>query len=197
MNETNETHDIQNNPAKAVVKDEPLTLIIQKTNKENQPLSGAGFSVRARENGLLGALGRLSQPLRFTLTNAHDGDDTATRTYRYDEQGDITTIMVGSDGKAKVIGLPKGEYVLEEVIVPNGYFASVPKHFSVNVENTTEDPVSLVIANDVTVRLGFDRDRWIVPAFVTLTVIPIAGGILLWQSNTRKNRSKYMKQEEV
>lgn len=160
-----------NAPLKTGMADKPLMLKIRKVTRENKILTGAGFAIKAE--------GALNKALTFTK------DDKGV--YRYDPSVKETTIMVNEKGEAVIYGLPIGEYQLEETVVPKGYFPAPPQKIIIKSENDTDKPFEAVVVNDVTVKLGFDTDKWRLPMAIVLFVLALGGGVFVFLK-LRQNR---------
>ncbi len=140
--------------ANVEIEDLPLTLKISKIHaKTLKPLSGAAFQVMADSS---------ETPVPFALL---DG------VYWYSEAGTITTITMDSNAQAYVCGLPAGKYHLVESVTPSGFFPAPAQDFTLQLTDTADDPLELVVTNTPEVKLGLDSDKWD-------DVLLIGGGIL-------------------
>ena len=79
--------------------------------------------------------------------------------------------MVDENGEAVIYGLPSGSYWLEENTVPAGYYPCAPAKFIVDETQNTESPLEIIIPNSEYVNLGLDRDRWYLPAAISVIVL--------------------------
>lgn len=137
------------------IEDLPLTLKISKIHaKTLKPLSGAAFQIMPDSAGT---------PFTFVLL---DG------VYWYSEAGTITTITMDSNAQAYVCGLPAGKYHLVESVTPSGFFPAPAQDFTLQLADTADDPLELVVTNTPEVKLGLDSDKWD-------DVLLIGGGIML------------------
>lgn len=137
------------------IEDMPLTLKISKIHaKTLKPLSGAAFQIIPNS---------AETPSAFVLL---DG------VYWYSEAGTITTITMDSNAQAYVCGLPAGKYRLVESVTPSGFFPAPAQDFTLQLTDTADDPLELVVTNTPEVKLGLDSDKWD-------DVLLIGGGILL------------------
>jgi len=105
-----------------VLLNEPTELILKKTSRDkNKPLEGAEYELYAlTEKGYV--------QLRFKLVEG---------IYIPSEEGDITTLITGSDGTITVRYLPAGKYRIVEIKAPKGYIKS-------------EEPIDVEIVEDKT-----------------------------------------------
>ncbi len=147
------------NPSLAVtnveIEDLPLTLKISKVHvKTLKPLSGAAFQIVPDST---------ETPFTFVLL---DG------VYWYSEAGTITTITMDSNAQAYVCGLPAGKYRLVESVTPSGFFPAPAQDFTLQLTDTADAPLELVVTNTPEVKLGLDSDKWD-------DVLLVGGGILL------------------
>lgn len=125
------------------IADLPLMLKISKIHaKTLKPLNGAAFQIMAVTD--------TSIPLAFLLK---DG------VYWHAPTGTITTITLDSNAQAYVCGLPVGKYRLVESVVPSGFFPSPAKDFTLQLTDTSENPLEITVANTPEVKLGLDSDR--------------------------------------
>lgn len=125
------------------ITDLPLMLKISKIHaKTLKPLNGAAFQIMANSD--------TSTPLTFLLK---DG------VYWHATAGTITTITLDSNAQAYVCGLPAGKYRLIESVVPSGFFPSPAKDFTLQLTDTSENPLEITVANTPEVKLGLDSDR--------------------------------------
>ncbi len=137
------------------IEDLPLTLKISKIHaKTLKPLSGAAFQIIPNS---------AETPFAFVLL---DG------VYWYSEAGTITTITMDSNAQAYVCGMPAGKYRLVESVTPSGFFPAPAQDFTLQLTDTADDPLELVVTNTPEVKLGLDSDKWD-------DVLLIGGGILL------------------
>ena len=149
----------------------PTILEIYKVIYEsNEPLTGAGFKVK----NYLGL---------NTLTFIKNEDGS----YTLDKDGCVTEIVVDENGKAIVYGLPIGNYWLEESITPSGYYPTAPIKINISETNDMEAPYKAVIPNSVFVKLGLDRERYIIPIVIGLI---LAATVLFYIK--RKKRKRFM-----
>ncbi len=147
----------------------PTILQIFKVKYEDStPLAGAGFKVKT----WLGL-----KILSFTLNE--DG------TFQFDSEGIIDEIMVDATGEAIIHGLPHGSYWLEENTVPSGYYPAAPMKITITDQNDFELPCMAVIPNSVFVKLGLDRERYIIP-IACLLLVSTSAGIFLYKRKRRK-----------
>jgi hypothetical protein len=131
-----------------------LALKISKIHaKTLKPLSGAAFQIMTDS---------AETPVTFVLL---DG------VYWYREAGTITTITMDSNAQAYVCGLPAGKYRLVESVTPSGFFPAPAQDFTLQLTDTADDPLELVVTNTPEVKLGLDSDKWD-------DVLMIGGGIL-------------------
>jgi uncharacterized surface anchored protein len=136
------------------IEDLPLALKISKIHaKTLKPLSGAAFQIMTDS---------AETPVTFVLL---DG------VYWYREAGTITTITMDSNAQAYVCGLPAGKYRLVESVTPSGFFPAPAQDFTLQLTDTADDPLELVVTNTPEVKLGLDSDKWD-------DVLMIGGGIL-------------------
>jgi hypothetical protein len=77
-----------------------------------------------------------------------------------------------SNAQAYVCGLPAGKYRLVESVTPSGFFPAPAQDFTLQLTDTADDPLELVVTNTPEVKLGLDSDKWD-------DVLLIGGGILL------------------
>lgn len=137
------------------IEDLPLTLKISKIHaKTLKPLNGAAFQIVPDS---------AETPVTFVLV---DG------VYWYSGAGTITTITMDSNAQAYVCGLPAGKYCLVESVTPSGFFPAPAQDFTLQLTDTANDPLELVVTNTPEVKLGLDSDKWD-------DVLLIGGGILL------------------
>ena len=126
------------------ISDLPLMLKISKIHaKTLKPLNGAAFQILAETDA--------SSPLSFILK---DG------VYWHAPTGTITTITLDSNAQAYVCGLPAGKYRLVESVVPSGFFPSPAKDFTLQLANTSENPLEIIVTNTPEVKLGLNSDKW-------------------------------------
>lgn len=144
-------------PLSVKVANTPLAVLIKKTARGGAALSGAGFSINLKDN---------SSPVTFT--------QDSSGVFRYDPAGPIKTIMVNASGEILIYGIPAGEYILDEVVVPDGYVHAVPKTIKVSDEHTADKPLEISVINEPIVKLGFDTDKWLLPLAVGLLVAAAA-----------------------
>jgi len=138
------------------IADLPLMLKISKIHaKTLKPLNGAAFQIMAETD--------TSTPLSFILK---DG------VYWHAINGTITTITLDSNAQAYVCGLPAGKYRLVESIVPSGFFPSPAKDFTLQLTDTSGNPLEISVANTPEVKLGLDSDKW-------YDVLLIGGAVLI------------------
>lgn len=150
----------------------PTVLEINKVIYEsNEPLTGAGFRIK----DFLGL-----NTLHFTKNE--DGS------YRLDEDGDVTEILVDENGQAVIYGLPVGNYWIEESTVPTGYYPAAPVKITISETNNIDMPYETIIPNSKFVKLGLDRDRYNVPIAIGLTLLAIGGTVFLLIKRKRKER---------
>jgi len=141
--------------ANVEIEDLPLTLKISKIHaKTLKPLSGAAFQIMTDSS---------ETPVPFVLL---DG------VHWYSEAGTITTITMDSNAQAYVCGLPAGKYRLVESVTPSGFFPTPAQDFTLQLTDTADDPLELVVTNTPEVKLGLDSDKWD-------DVLLVGGGILL------------------
>jgi hypothetical protein len=76
-----------------------------------------------------------------------------------------------SNAQAYVCGLPAGKYRLVESVTPSGFFPAPAQDFTLQLTDTADDPLELVVTNTPEVKLGLDSDKWD-------DVLMIGGGIL-------------------
>ncbi|MEN6634716.1 MAG: SpaA isopeptide-forming pilin-related protein [Clostridiaceae bacterium] len=125
------------------IEDLPLTLKISKIHaKTLKPLNGAAFQIIPNS---------AETPFAFVLL---DG------VYWYSEAGTITTITMDSNAQAYVCGLPAGKYRLVESVTPSGFFPAPAQDFTLQLTDTANDPLELVVTNTPEVKLGLDSDKW-------------------------------------
>lgn len=126
------------------IADLPLMLKINKIHaKTLNPLSGAAFQIMANSD--------TSTPITFLLK---DG------VYWHALTGTVTTITLDSNAQAYVCGLPAGKYRLIESVVPSGFFPSPAKDFTLQLPDTSENPLEITVTNTPEVKLGLDSDKW-------------------------------------
>ena len=126
------------------IADLPLMLKISKIHaKTLKPLNGAAFQIMANTDA--------STPLTFLLK---DG------VYWHATTGTITTLTLNSNAQAYVCGLPAGKYRLVESVVPSGFFPSPAKDFTLQLTDTSENPLEITVTNTPEVKLGLDSDKW-------------------------------------
>lgn len=77
-------------------------------------LPDAGFEVKKTADG---------EALTFTEVYVQEGgvDTAVVDYYKYDPNGNVTVVMTGKSGVAKIKGLDLGTYYFEEVVAPEGY----------------------------------------------------------------------------
>ncbi len=149
----------------------PTVLEIYKVKYEdNEPLSGAGFKVK--------------NYLGLNTLSFRQNDDGS---YTLDKDGDVTEIVVDENGKAIIYGLYTGSYWLEECIVPSGYYPTAPVKVTITENNDIEVPCKTIIPNSIFVKLGLDRERWIIP--IALGILVTASGLFFFIR--RKRRKAY------
>ena len=137
------------------ISDQPLALRISKIHaKTLKPLKGAAFEIRSSDG---------TTPMTFELK---DG------IYWYSKAGSITTITMDENAQALVCGLPAAKYKLVETVVPNGFFPAPAQDFTVQLSDTYEKPLEIIVTNTPEVKLGLDSDKWD-------DVLLMGGGILL------------------
>lgn len=137
------------------ISDQPLALRISKIHaKTLKPLKGAAFEIRSSDG---------TTPMTFELK---DG------IYWYSKAGSITTITMDENAQALVCGLPAAKYKLVETVVPNGFFPEPAQDFTVQLSDTYEKPLEIIVTNTPEVKLGLDSDKWD-------DVLLMGGGILL------------------
>jgi uncharacterized surface anchored protein len=126
------------------IADLPLMLKISKIHaKTLKPLNGAAFQIMANID--------TSAPLTFILK---DG------VYWYATTGTITTLTLDSNAQAYVCGLPAEKYRLVESVIPSGFFPSPAKDFTLQLTDTSENPLEISVTNTPEVKLGLDSDKW-------------------------------------
>lgn len=141
--------------ANVEIEDLPLTLKISKIHaKTLKPLNGAAFQIIPNS---------AETTFAFVLL---DG------VYWYSEAGTFTTITMDSNAQAYVCGLPAGKYRLVESVTPSGFFPAPAQDFTLQLADTANDPLELVVTNTPEVKLGLDSDKWD-------DVLLIGGGVLL------------------
>ncbi len=129
--------------ANVEIEDLPLTLKISKIHaKTLKPLSGAAFQIIPNS---------AETPFAFVLL---DG------VYWYEKAGTITTITMDSNAQAYVCGMPAGKYRLVESVTPSGFFPAPAQDFTLQLTDTANDPLELVVTNTPEVKLGLDSDKW-------------------------------------
>lgn len=137
------------------ISDQPLALRISKIHaKTLKPLKGAAFEIRSSDG---------TTPMTFELK---DG------IYWYSKAGSTTTITMDENAQALVCGLPAAKYKLVETVVPNGFFPEPAQDFTVQLSDTYEKPLEIIVTNTPEVKLGLDSDKWD-------DVLLMGGGILL------------------
>ncbi len=146
----------------------PTVLEIYKVKYEdNEPLTGAGFKVK--------------NYLGLNILSFVQNEDGS---YTLDKDGDITEIAVDENGKAVIYGLHTGSYWLEECTVPSGYYPTAPIKVTISENNDIEVPCKTVIPNSIFVKLGLDRERWIIP--IVLGVLVTASGLFFFIRRKRR-----------
>ena len=151
----------------------PTALQINKVIYEtNEPLTGAAFKVK-----------------NFFALNILHFTQNEDGSYRLDKNGEITQIMVDENGRAIVYGLPLGNYWLEESIVPDGYYPAAPLKITIGETNDVNVPFKAVIPNSEFVKLGLDRERYIIPIAISGFVLMTAGGLFFILRRKRKKKS--------
>ena len=122
--------------------------------------------------------GNLTTALKFTKK---DG------VYWYDPKGTVTTITLDENCEALLYGLPVGKYHLEESKVPDGYFPIAPVACTIALENTSEAPLEVTIANAPEVKLGIDSDKYNVLIAMIMTLL-LTGAAVSTTFYLRKRR---------
>ncbi|HML68507.1 MAG TPA: SpaA isopeptide-forming pilin-related protein [Clostridia bacterium] len=141
------------------IADLPLMLKISKIHaKTLKPLNGAAFQIMTATD--------TSTPLTFLLK---DG------VYWHATAGTITTITLDSNAQAYVCSLPAGKYRLVESVVPSGFFPSPAKDFTLQLTDTSENPLEIAVTNTPEVKLGLDSDKWDDVLLIGGAVLSIAG----------------------
>jgi uncharacterized surface anchored protein len=126
------------------IADLPLMLKISKIHaKTLKPLNGAAFQIMANTD--------TSTPLTFLFKEG---------VYWYATTGTITTISLDSNAQAYVCGLPAGKYRLVESVAPSGFFPSPAKDFTLQLTDTSKNPLEITVTNTPEVKLGLDSDKW-------------------------------------
>lgn len=143
------------NPYHTMVYNLPTALQIKKVNEYGEPLTGAGFKIKAANAEL---------ELHFTKIT----DDW----YQYDPVGKETEVLVNSEGFVLITGLPISDYWLEESTVPKGYFPIVPIKFYIADADTTDSPHMLDVPNSPFVNLGSKTTRL---SLIFATIAALAG----------------------
>ena len=161
------------------VENRPTGLVIKKIDgSSNNPLSGAGFSVKVKN-------GDGFETLRFSKIS-----DT---TYRLDENGQFTDMITDATGTLTVLGLPEGTVWIEESITPEGYFPISAQKAEITAENTDLVPLELTIKNYKFVKLGMDNDWWEFPALCLMVLLALgaasAGTVILIRRKKQKKET--------
>lgn len=155
-----ENNDVTTTPAetKTYTYDFDLT----KTDENEQPLTGAEFSLYSQEEG-------------GTAISLVDLGNGSYRVAKPGEQNTTTTIVVNSEGKATVDGLAGKDYWLEETKAPNGYNMLTERQVvTFNDTNTpaTDDFAAVTVENHAGTELPSTGG-------MGTTAIYIVGGVLV------------------
>ena len=152
------------------IADLPLMLKISKIHaKTLKPLNGAAFQIMAVTD--------TSAPLSFILK---DG------VYWYATTGTITTLTLDSTAQAYVCGLPVGKYRLVESVVPSGFFPSPARDFTMQLTDTSENPLEITVTNTPEVKLGLDSDKWDDVLLISGAVLTAAGAATFFVLRKKK-----------
>lgn len=130
-----EKNDVTTTPAET--KTYTYDFALTKTDENQQPLTGAEFSLYSQAEG-------------GTAINLIKLADGSYRVAKPGEKGTTTTIVVNSEGKATVDGLAGKNYWLEETKAPNGYnMLTERKVVTFNDTNTpaTDDFAAVTVEN--------------------------------------------------
>ncbi len=166
------------NPFSVEIYNVPLAFHLCKVHaKTDKPVTGAGFEIKQKD----GFLGLGFKTLHFTKQK--DGS------FRYDPKGKDTTLMVNSKGEMLISHIPKGNYWLEEKVVPKGFFPAPPMKISVKDENTIDVPLSVKVPNSPFVKLGLDTDKYDILIAIGVVII-LMGGVSFFAIRTFRKRKQ-------
>lgn len=169
------------NPCGVVVYNAPTAFKLFKVHAEtDDPLTGAGFTFKTK--AFLGF-----NTLRFTKLESG--------WYQYDEQGEVTEIMVDANGEIAILGLPLDtEIFIEETTVPTGFFPIPAQKILLTVDNVAELPLEVTIENSPGVKLGIDSDKYNVLIAVGITLLGV--GVIVWRVVAAKKALKKKEKTE-
>lgn len=162
-----ENNDVTTTPAetKTYTYDFDLT----KTDENEQPLTGAEFSLYSQEEG----------GTAIKLVDLGNGNyRVATST----DQNTTTTIVVNSEGKATVDGLAGKNYWLEETKAPNGYnMLTERKVVTFNDTNTpaTDDFAAVTVENHAGTKLPSTGGMGTTALYAVGAALVIGAGVTL------------------
>ncbi|MBM6775229.1 SpaH/EbpB family LPXTG-anchored major pilin [Olsenella profusa] len=162
-----ENNDVTTTPAetKTYTYDFDLT----KTDENEQPLTGAEFSLYSQEEG-------------GTAINLVDLGNGNYRVATSTDQNTTTTIVVNSEGKATVDGLAGKNYWLEETKAPNGYnMLTERKVVTFNDTNTpaTDDFAAVTVENHAGTELPSTGGMGTTALYAVGAALVIGAGVTL------------------
>ncbi len=158
------------------IENRPTGLVIRKVDgASNNPLSGAGFSIKVRTGDGFSALHFKKQS---------DGS------YYLDDNGQYTDLITDATGELKVLGLPEGTVWIEETITPEGYFPISAQKVEIRAEHTDAAPLACTIKNYRFVKLGMDSDWWEFPVLCLAVLLILGAGTAGVVTLTRRRKRR-------